>query len=185
MSLENEIARDYLLLLLFTGLRRNEAARLRWDPEVDLRLGVIRMPARHTKNTRKLDLPMTDVVRGLFDKRDKDTSGWVFPAGRARSGHIEEPRFALRMVKDMTGIDITPHDLRRTYVTVAESTDISPLALKALVNHSFGDDVTAGYIVATVERLRDPAQRVADRMMELVGSSEALRKPPKRLRFRT
>ena len=59
---------------------------------------------------------------------------------------------------------MTPHDLRRTYVTVAENTDISALALKALVNHSLGDDVTAGYVQMTVDRLRDPAQRVADRL---------------------
>ena len=39
--------------------------------------------------------------------------------------------------------------------------------LKALVNHSYGDDVTAGYIIGSVERLREPAQRVADRLKEL------------------
>jgi integrase len=71
--------------------------------------------------------------------------------------------------KEMTKITVTPHDLRRTYVTVAEDTDISPLALKALVNHSLGDDVTAGYVQMTVERLRDPAQRVADKLKELCG----------------
>jgi hypothetical protein len=65
---------------------------------------------------------------------------------------------------------VTPHDLRRTYVTVAENTDISVLALKALVNHSLGDDdVTAGYVQMTVERLREPAQRVADRLKALCG----------------
>ena len=60
-------------------------------------------------------------------------------------------------------------DLRRTYMTVAENTDISALALKAVVNHSLGDDVTAGYVQMTVDRLRDPAQRVADRLKERCG----------------
>jgi hypothetical protein len=41
------------------------------------------------------------------------------------------------------------------------------LALKALVAHSLGDDVTAGYVQMTVERLREPAQRVADRLKDL------------------
>jgi hypothetical protein len=40
------------------------------------------------------------------------------------------------------------------------------MALKVLVGHSLGD-VTGGYVVMTVERLREPAQKVADRMKEL------------------
>jgi len=60
-------------------------------------------------------------------------------------------------------------DLRRTYITAAESADISPLALRALVNHSLGGDVTSGYIVMTPERLREPAQRVCERLKVLCG----------------
>ena len=41
------------------------------------------------------------------------------------------------------------------------------LRTAALVNHSLGDDVTAGYVQMTVERLREPAQRVVDRLKEL------------------
>ena len=73
------------------------------------------------------------------------------------------------MVAEATGIRVSVHDLRRTFITVAESTDISPYALKALVNHSLGNDVTSGYVQITVERLREPAQRVCDKMMELCG----------------
>jgi hypothetical protein len=62
--------------------------------------------------------------------------------------------------------------LRRTYVTTAESADISPLAMKALVNHSLGNDVTSGYVQMTTERLREPAQRVADRLCQLCGIGE-------------
>jgi hypothetical protein len=31
-----------------------------------------------------------------------------------------------------------------------------------MLNHSDGSDVTAGYVVANVERLREPMQKVAD-----------------------
>jgi integrase len=170
-ALPNRITSDYLLLLLFTGMRRGEAAALRWD-DVDFAVRVIRLPAKRTKAGRKLDLPMTDFVCSLLVARQsigRDASGFVFPAN-SESGHIEEPRFALRLVKDATNITVTPHDLRRTYVTVAENTDVSLLALKGLVNHSLGDDdVTAGYVQMTVERLRGPAQRIADRLKELCG----------------
>lgn len=37
------------------------------------------------------------------------------------------------------------------------------------MNHSLGNDVTAGYVIATVERLREPARRVCDRLMTLCG----------------
>jgi integrase len=73
----------------------------------------------------------------------------------------------LRLVEKETGIKVAAHDLRRTFLTVAESCEISPLALKALANHATGNDVTAGYVQLSSERLREAAQRVADKMKEL------------------
>lgn len=169
-ALPNPIQRDFLLLLLATGLRRGEAAGLRWD-EVDFQSRIIRLPARRTKAGRKLDLPMSDLVHDLLAARHqvgRDASGFVFPANSG-SGHIAEPKFPLRLVAKATGIKVSAHDLRRTFITVAEGTDISPLALKALVNHALGGDVTAGYVLMTQERLRGPAQRVAERMKKLCG----------------
>ncbi len=181
-ALANRTSRDYLLLLLFTGLRRSEAAGLRWD-DVDLQNRLIRLPAKRTKAGRKLDLPMSDVVYDLLVARralGKDGE-FVFPAN-AESGHIAEPKFPLSEVARKTGIYISAHDLRRTYLDVAESTEMSVYALKALVNHSVGTDVTAGYLGFGVERLREPAQRVADRIKELCGLANEERTKVKRLR---
>jgi integrase len=166
-ALPNRIAGDYLKLLLFTGLRRREASALRWD-EVDFGLRVIRLPRERAKGGRKLDLPMSSFVRDLLVARRSlgDDNGFVFGAN-SRSGHIEEPKFALKEVAEACGIAVSPHDLRRTFVTVAESADISPIALKCLVNHAIGGDITSGYLQITVERLREPAQKVCDRLMEL------------------
>jgi len=168
-ALSNRTASDYNKLILFTGLRRREAAALRWD-EVDFAARVIRLPQVRVKGRRKLDLPMSSVVRDLLIARRAvgNDNGWVFGANSA-SGHIEEPKFALQQIATATGIRISPHDLRRTFITVAEAADISPLALKALVNHALGNDVTSGYVQMTVERLREPAQKVCDRLIELCG----------------
>ncbi len=46
------------------------------------------------------------------------------------------------------------HDLRRTFITVAESLDIPAYALKRLLNHRADGDVTGGYIVMNADRLR-------------------------------
>jgi integrase len=93
----------------------------------------------------------------------------VFP-GVGASGHIVEPKKPLREVAKVSGVRrVSAHDLRRTFITVAESCDISPMALKCLVNHSTGSDVTSGYVMMTTERLREPAQKVADRLKTLCG----------------
>ncbi len=174
MALPNPVQRDYVLFLLFTGMRREEGAMLEWD-HVDLAGKIIRVPRDNTKPGRKLDMPMTSVVRDMLVARQAlGRDRFVFPAN-SESGHIAEPKYPLGLVAEMTGIKVSVHDLRRTFITVAESSDISPLALKALVNHSLGRrDVTSSYVQMTVDRLREPAQKVCDKMMDLCGISPVL-----------
>jgi integrase len=162
LELENQIASDYLLLLLFTGLRRREAAGLTWD-DVDFAAKVIRLPAARTKAKRRLDVPMTDVVHDLLEGRPKGGK-WVFPAN-SKSGHIEEPKFHLGIIAKKTGIRVTVHDIRRTYITAAESTpSVSIMELKALVNHSLGSGLTEGYVIKSLQRLLEAAQLVVDQL---------------------
>jgi integrase len=169
LRVQNRTASDFLKAALFTGLRRGELTGLRWD-EVDFAARVIRLPAKRMKAGRRLDLPMSSFVRDLLVARRAlgDDGPFVFAAD-SRSGHLEEPRAGLDPVAEATGIRVSCHDLRRVFITVAEETDISVMALKALVAHAIGGDVTAGYVQLSVERLRAPAQRVGDRMMELCG----------------
>ena len=68
-----------------------------------------------------------------------------------------------------SGIAFTIHDLRRTFLTVAESLDIPAYAVKRLANHKMSNDVTAGYIVADVERLRQPMQKITDYILKCAG----------------
>jgi integrase len=160
--------RDYVALLLYSGLRRDEAASLRWT-DIDLRAKLLRIPATETKADRKLDLPLSDVLLDMFvARRALGDATFVFPAN-SESGHVEEPRFAFDLVAETCGVRVSPHDLRRTFCTVAESCDISPVALKALINHSLGSDVTEGYIIMMMERLRAPMQKVTDKLKEYCG----------------
>ncbi len=166
VNLRNPIARDYLLLLLFTGLRRTEAATLKWS-DVDFAERVIRLPAVRTKPGRALSLPMCDVVRDmLVARRALGNTGFVFPGG-GESGRISDT--GLAAVATATGIVISAHDLRRTFTTIAESCDISPIALKCLINHSVGGGVTEGYVQMSTERLREAAQKVCDKIKSLCG----------------
>lgn len=171
-ALASPVARDYLTLLLFTGLRRTEAATLVWS-DVDFDKRIIRVSAERTKTGKKLDLPMTDLVRDmLVARRAIGHERFVFPSV-GKGGHLSEPKFHLRQVAAACGVYVAAHDLRRTFVTVAESCDISPIALKLLVNHAVGADMTARYAQLTTERLRGQAQRVCDRLKALCGIEAA------------
>ena len=66
------------------------------------------------------------------------------------------------------------HALRNCFITVAERELLLPRTLtKRLVNHARPSDVTEGYAADwTVEQLREPAQRVAGRIDELMYAGE-------------
>ena len=67
------------------------------------------------------------------------------------------------------------HDLRHSVIAVAECELMLPRTLtKRLLNHARPSDVTEGYAADwTVEQLREPAQRMADRIDELMQGPEA------------
>ncbi len=157
---------DYLLLLLFTGLRRQEAIELKWRA-VDLQARTLTIA--NTKNHEPLTLPLSDFLHTLLTNRKTNaTSEYVFP-GNVRTGALIEPRRQIARVIETSGVPFTLHDLRRTFITVAESLDVPAYAIKRLVNHKMSDDVTAGYIVTDVERLRKPMQKISDYLVSALN----------------
>jgi integrase len=127
-------------------------------------------------------LPMSDFVHDmLVSRRALGNAGFVFP-GKGRCGHISDTDLPLIAVEQATGIKVSPHDLRRTFSTVADSAGVSMSALKAMLNHAVGNDVTSGYVVITTDALREPVQRVADRMKELCGVAPISGENVKKLR---
>ena len=157
---------DYLLLLLFTGMRRTEGMTLKWDA-VDLTESTLLLS--ETKNKEPLKLPLSDFVYAMLKERqERAISPYVFP-GDGEYGHLIEPRKQMRKVTKASGVSFTLHDLRRTFITAAEGLDISMYAIKRLVNHKMTGDVTAGYIVPDAERLRVPMQQITEYLLS-VGS---------------
>ena len=75
---------------------------------------------------------MTDLVHQLLvARRAIGREGEHVFFGYGKSGHCESFTYALSQIADKTGIRVSPHDLRRTYASVAATTpDIPPIALK-------------------------------------------------------
>jgi len=164
-----EVVKDFLLLVLFTGLRRNEAAKLTWN-RVDLKDKTIVI--KDTKNHTDHILPLTDFLHDLLTKRKDDAkTKYVFP-NETNTGYMTDPKKQIANVIKESGVNFSTHDLRRTFITIAESLDISAYALKRLLNHKMTNDVTAGYIISDVERLRVPMQKITDYILKCIGKKE-------------
>ena len=165
MRLQNSHAPDYFRLLLFTGMRKSEGLALRWE-HIDFSGRTLTVPK--TKNGDPLVLPLSSFLVDLLQARRErfPAAEWVFP-GDDPEKRIEEPKKWILRANLATGIRFSPHDLRRTFITMAESLDLSAYTLKRLLNHRTGWDVTAGYIVLDVERLRLPMQRISDHLLRL------------------
>lgn len=166
-----ESVRDWLLLLLFTGLRHTEALALRWT-EVDLVNRSFTLP--DPKNRQSIVLPLTTFTHALLSDRKiiaEPRNPWVFPGAIKMDQHMTEPKAHYRKLRESSGISFTPHDLRRTFLTIGESLDIASYTLKRLANHKMNNDVTAGYIISDIERLRAPAQRITDEILRIANRS--------------
>lgn len=167
LQLNQETTRDYLHFLLFTGLRRTEAAQLRWE-YVNFEDQTFTIP--DTKNGESHTLPFSGFIESMLTRRYGSRQGhFVFPSD-SRTGYIQDPRKAILKVSELSGVDFRLHDLRRTFITIAESRDIPAYALKRLLNHKDKTDVTAGYIISDVNRLKEPMQKITDFLIHHFGS---------------
>lgn len=171
LALPNTTARDYLLVCLLTGLRKNEAAQLRWT-DINLKSKLLRLLADRTKNYDEHQLPLSDYLLEILSKRAAENdqreqmSEFVFPGERnGRTGHLIEVKDSVKKVIDKSEVKFMVHGLRRTFLTVGESLDIPHYTLKRLANHRMNGDVTGGYIQLTVDRLREPMQRITDAIL--------------------
>jgi integrase len=169
LALRNGKVRDLLLLILFTGLRRTEAMSLTWS-NIDFENRTLTIKSETTKNHKEHRLPLSSFVYNLLKQRKAASKDeWVFP-GRGRC--ITRCEEGLDQVRDGSGVQFSLHDLRRSFLTVAERLDTPYYALKKLANHSGGSDVTFGYIIFDVERLRKPMQRISDKLLQLMEAEQ-------------
>jgi len=164
-ALGSEIIRDYLIFILFTGLRRQEAAGLRWQ---DVNLQNKTFTVRDTKNHEDHILPLTDYLMEMMLRKRKETDSlFVFP-GEGKTGKIVEPKRQIAQVIKSSGVSFMLHDLRRSFASYA-SMIVPAYTLKKLMNHKDGSDVTMGYVVSGVEDLRRPMQDVTDFILGKAG----------------
>lgn len=155
----------FFIFLLLTGTRKSEALELTWN-NVNFNRRTILF--RDTKNGLDHTLPISEYLLGMLTelRKDSGTRAYVFETDRGRVSNL---RYFQDDVNQAIGLWITPHDLRRTFLSIGA--DFLPeLVLKRLVNHVNTANVTEGYIIKAVDDLREPMQRLESRILQLAGA---------------
>lgn len=152
---------DLVIFLLLTGCRIGEASALTWE-RVNLDEGWFHLP--DPKNNNSVWLPLSNQAQHLLATRQRvEGSGYVFPSW-GEAGHIKDPRDLMRKLSKVAGEKITPHDLRRTYITVGVAQcGIDYYKIELLTNH-VPKGVTARHYLETsrLQYLQPETQRIAD-----------------------
>lgn len=168
--------RDLSLLLLCTSLRWSSAAGLMWS-EVDFKKKTITVPQDRMKGKEAHTLPLgPDMMAMLRRRHDAARSKvLVFPGlPRVVRGKVQEKplaslsqRFYPKVVGD-DGAPLvwSPHDLRRTALTLLKKMGYSQSILKDVAAHAQDEDVTDGYLLDDLDVLRDVLAKIERRIFK-------------------
>ena len=162
---ENPDVAKMLKLALFTGLRRGEIFRLRWD-DIDFNNGFIEL--YDTKGVKNYTLPLNPSAREVLESVQRTQSPYVFP-GRCGECRKHCTRQA-NQIKERAGLPKEFrifHGLRHVYASMlASSGQVDLFTLQKLLTHK------SPQMVQRYAHLRDEALRKASNLAgELVNEA--------------
>lgn len=119
--------RDYLLLLLYTGLRRDEGINLT-RRAIDFDAGVVSIP--DTKNGKPHSLPITPLMEEILLRRCKG----IEDCDRLFKGVSKEHVFSMAIRQGAPRFML--HDLRKLVATIGERLKLTDSTLRRILNHT-------------------------------------------------
>lgn len=165
-QLQSEQARDYFLMLLWTGARRDNVASMEWD-EIDLSRGIWVIPATKYKGKKPHVVPLTQNAVEIITRRaesKRDGARYVFP-GRGQKGYYSDPKDAWKRVLELANIkDLRIHDLRRSVGAWQQAGGASLRTTQVTLGHSNPSVTAAFYSPVEVEGIRASLQETQERM---------------------
>lgn len=163
------VHRDCYQFALYQGLRPDEAASLRWA-DVNLDKATFDLTWMDSQTKHRGVLPLSRQTVAVLKRREsvkKEDDVYVFPSesGKSKSGHV-----TLRADKlgTKTGLQITPHSLRRSFTTVGERLRLRREDINLLTNHVDQTITGKHYSRIGVEDLRAPLQAIANEIERLM-----------------
>jgi integrase len=143
LAAANDQMADIAIVLIDTGMRPEENARLRWESIswTNGRCGSLQVTHGKTSAARRM-LPMSPRVRALIEKRweaaKNPAEGWVWTAATA-SGHIEPSTMKKQHQRALKLSGLRPfvlYSLRHTFLTRLGESGCDAWTLARIAGHS-------------------------------------------------
>jgi integrase len=152
--------RDYILLSLFTGQRRNNVLAMNWK-DIDLVQNQWAIPGSETKNSEQHTVPLLPDVVTVLKRRGKNRSSvFVFP-GAGKKGHYTEPKKAWKSLLKRARLEnLWLHDLRRTMGSYQTMTKASTAIVGKTLGHK-SPEATAVYSRLDLDPVRESMNEAA------------------------
>jgi len=174
-ALDTEDAFNAALFRLYvlTAQRGGELRTMAWT-DVDLDAGWWTIPAERAKNGKAHRVPLSPQAVAILRALPRvDGSPWVFPSGRAATGFRETITKAVKRVRETSGVDFWPHDLRRTVATFLTSElRVSRLVVAKILNH-VERGITAVYDRASYDHEKRAALNAWGARLEAIVTGDA------------
>ncbi|WP_083761196.1 tyrosine-type recombinase/integrase [Pelobacter propionicus] len=150
---------------------------LRWV-DVDLEKRLFDLSYMDSVTKHRGVLPLSRQAVAILERRKnsmQDSDMWVFPSetGRGKDGHIT---LRADKIKTKTGLDITPHSLRRSFTTVGERLKLRREDINLLTNHIDQSVTGKHYSRIGVDDLRAPLQAIASEIERLMTEGVGVKK---------
>jgi integrase len=142
---QDQEAANLMRLALYTGMRRGELLRLKWD-DIAFDTGFIHL--REPKGGHDEIIPLNSAARAALEKQSqkwtdekskKRISEWVFPAVRDHKKHATEMRRSIKRIAKAAGLPkgFRPlHGLRHSFASrLASSGQVDMYTLQKLLTH--------------------------------------------------
>jgi integrase len=164
-------AANFMRMALFTGMRRGELLKLKWE-DLDFDRGFIHI--RQPKSGKDQTIPLNEAAREILANHPQSDSPYVFP-GRGGKQRTSPPH-RINAIRKKAGLppDFRPlHGLRHTYASMlASSGEVDLYVLQRLLTHK-SSAMTQRYA-----HLRDDALRRASNLAgDLIGQAMKGNKP--------
>lgn len=148
-----EMQRDYLRLMLLTGLRKNEGSGIR-RKDVDLDGGVLVIP--ETKGGKPHSLPITEPMREILKRRCDGLEGDARLFEGLAADHVTE------MAERAGAPAFTLHDLRKLLASAGARLGVGDAILRRILGHApkRGDVLHRHYVSLSDEDIANPLARL-------------------------